>query len=87
MPGGPRRGAGAATHAPQIVQTGPPPEIRALIDGFIEAVNGDDAAWEAYAQARDASAYLQAQAPEARALPCIGRCRSLRHRGARAGAA
>jgi CubicO group peptidase (beta-lactamase class C family) len=59
--------AGAATDAPQIVQTGPPPEIRALIDGFIQAVNGDDAAWEAFAQARYAPAYLQAQAPEVRA--------------------
>lgn len=55
--------AGAATHA----QTGPPPEIRALIDGFIQAVNGDDAAWEAYAQARYAPAYLKAQTPEDRA--------------------
>lgn len=59
--------AGAAPHGQQIVQTGPPPEIRALIHGFIQAVNGDDAAWEAYAQARYTPAFLKAQAPQDRA--------------------
>jgi|688.fasta_scaffold134439_2 CubicO group peptidase (beta-lactamase class C family) len=59
--------AGAATSAQQLVQTGPPPEIRALVEGFIQAVNGDDAAWDAYAQARYAPAYLQAQTPQERA--------------------
>lgn len=59
--------AGAATPAQQIVQTGPPPEIRALIEGFIQAVNGDDAAWDAYARAQYAPAYLQTQTPQERA--------------------
>lgn len=59
--------AGAATSAQPIVQTGPPPEIRALIEGFIQAVNGDDAAWDAYTRAHYAPAYLQAQAPQERA--------------------
>ena len=40
--------AGAATHAQQIVQTGPPPEIRALIDGF---------AWTAAYQVAEAYAF------------------------------
>lgn len=56
----------AAPAAP-IAQTGPPPEIRALIEGFIQAVNGDEAAWEAYAQTRYTPALLKAQGPQERA--------------------
>lgn len=59
--------AGVAAPAARTVQTGPPPEMRALIEGFIQAVNGDDAAWEAYAQTRYAPALLQAQGPQERA--------------------
>lgn len=46
---------------------GPPPEIRALVTGIIEAANGDAAAWEAYAQKYYAPAYLESQTPEQRA--------------------
>jgi D-alanyl-D-alanine carboxypeptidase len=49
-------------------RTGPPPEIRALIDSVVAAVNGGTAdAWEAFAQARFAPALLQKQTREQRA--------------------
>jgi len=50
-----------------IVQNGPPPEIRALIDGVIQACNGDPAAWEAFAQKYFSPAYLKQQTAEQRA--------------------
>jgi D-alanyl-D-alanine carboxypeptidase len=49
-------------------RTGPPPEIRALIDSVVAAVNGGSAdAWEAFAQARFTPALLQKQTREQRA--------------------
>lgn len=52
----------------QVVRTGgPPPEIRELIDGIIVAINGDAAAWEAFAQAKFAPDYLTAQTRDQRA--------------------
>ena len=54
-------------NARPIVQNGPPPEIRALIDGVIQACNGDAAAWEAFAQKYFAPAYLKQQTPDQRA--------------------
>lgn len=46
---------------------GPPPEIRAIVDGIIQAANGDAAAWEAYAQKYYAPKYLASQTPAQRA--------------------
>ena len=40
-------------------QNGPPPEIRAMIQGVVAAVNGDDAAWAAYEQQYFAPAFLK----------------------------
>src|SRR5689334_20111531 len=51
----------------QVRQQGPPPEIRELIDGVVAAINGDAAAWEAFAQAKFAPAYLKSQTPQQRA--------------------
>ena len=42
-------------------RTGPPPEIRTLVQSFVEAVNGDAAAFEAMAKAHFAPAYLAKQ--------------------------
>ena len=43
----------AATATQQAVRTGPPPEIRALIDACVKALNGASAdAWEAFAMER-----------------------------------
>ena len=50
---------------PQAFQ-GPPPEIRALVDGVIAAANGDAAAWEAFAQKSFTPAYLKQQTPAER---------------------
>ena len=50
------------------VRQGPPPEIRALIDDTVAAVNSGSAAWwEAFAQKHFASSLLQKQTAEARA--------------------
>jgi CubicO group peptidase (beta-lactamase class C family) len=50
------------------VRQGPPPEIRALIDDTVAAVNSGKAeAWEAFAQKHYAPSLLQKQTPEARA--------------------
>ena len=50
------------------VRQGPPPEIRALIDDTVAAVNSGSAeAWEAFAQKHFTSSLLQKQTPEARA--------------------
>lgn len=57
----------ASVHAQQVVQQGPPPEIRALLDGFIQAANGNAAAWEEYAQKFFAPPLLKSQTPQQRA--------------------
>ncbi|MEO5898157.1 MAG: serine hydrolase domain-containing protein [Vicinamibacterales bacterium] len=46
---------------------GPPPEIRALIEEVIQAANGNDEAWEAFAQKSFAPPYLKQQTPAQRA--------------------
>jgi CubicO group peptidase (beta-lactamase class C family) len=52
--------AAAATPAhAQEVRSGPPPEIRALVDSFVKALNGDAAAWEAMAKERFSAAHLE----------------------------
>lgn len=44
----------------QVVRTGPPPEMRVLIDALVAAVNGGSAdAWESFVQARFVPALLQ----------------------------
>ena len=43
----------------QEVRTGPPPEIRALVDAFLKALNGDAAAWEAMAKERFSADHLK----------------------------
>ena len=54
--------------AQQVVRTGAPPEIRALVDAVIQAVNSGSAdAWEAFAQARYAPSLLQEQTRDQRA--------------------
>jgi CubicO group peptidase (beta-lactamase class C family) len=50
------------------VRQGPPPEIRALIDETVAALNSGKAeAWEAFAQKHYAPSLLQKQTPDARA--------------------
>src|SRR6186997_529651 len=50
------------------VRTGAPPEIRALVDAVVQAVNsGSPEAWEAFAQARYAPSLLQKQTRDQRA--------------------
>ena len=57
----------SATSAQVVRQGGPPPELRELIDGIVAAIHGDAAAWEAFAQAKFAPAYLKSQTREQRA--------------------
>jgi hypothetical protein len=54
----------------QVVKTGgPPPAIRAIIDGLVQSVNGGNAdAWEAYAQERFSPELLKKQTAEERRL-------------------
>lgn len=60
-------GAGASVGA-QVVRTGPPPEIKQLIDAVVQAVNSGNAeSWEAFAQARYAPELLQKQTAVQRA--------------------
>ena len=60
--------AGAAVSAQQAVRQQAPPEIRALVDAVIAAVNsGSPDAWESFAQARYAPSLLQKQTREQRA--------------------
>jgi D-alanyl-D-alanine carboxypeptidase len=56
--------------AAQVVKTGgPPPAIRAIIDGLVQAVNGGNAdAWEAYAQERFSPELVKGQSAEERRL-------------------
>jgi D-alanyl-D-alanine carboxypeptidase len=49
-------------------RAGPPPEIRALLDALVEALNGEDAgAWEAFAQTYFVAALLEQQTRDERA--------------------
>lgn len=58
----------AAPSAQVVRQGGPPPEVRAVFDALVEAVNGGSAeSWEAFAQARFTPAFLQQQSPHERA--------------------
>lgn len=59
----------AAVSAQEVVRTGgPPPEMRALFDALVQAVNGGSAeAWEAFTQERFSSSFLQQQSREERA--------------------
>lgn len=51
---------GAAVPSAQVRQGGPPPEVRALFDALIAAINGGSAeAWEAFARERFTPALLQ----------------------------
>jgi CubicO group peptidase (beta-lactamase class C family) len=53
--------------AQQVVKKEAPPELRALLDGFVKAVNsGSPEAWEAFAQERFSPALLKTQSAEER---------------------
>ncbi len=58
-----------AAPSAQVVRTGgPPPEVRAVFDALLEAVNGgSEDAWQAFAQARFSPALLQKQSRDQRA--------------------
>jgi CubicO group peptidase (beta-lactamase class C family) len=45
------------------VRQGPPPEIRALVDAFLKALEGDATAWEAMAQERFSADHLTKTTP------------------------
>jgi CubicO group peptidase (beta-lactamase class C family) len=49
----------AAAPRAQEVRTGPPPEIRVLVDAFLNALDGDAAAWEAMAKERFSADHLK----------------------------
>ncbi|HWI20437.1 MAG TPA: serine hydrolase domain-containing protein [Vicinamibacterales bacterium] len=53
--------------AQEVVRTGPPPAIRALVDGTVTAANGNAEAWEAFAQSKFTPAFLKTQTREQRA--------------------
>ena len=58
----------APLSAQVVRQGGPPPEVRAVFDALVEAVNGSSAeSWEAFAQARFTPALLQQQSRDQRA--------------------
>jgi D-alanyl-D-alanine carboxypeptidase len=60
--------AAVSLSAQQAVRQQAPPEIRALVDAVVQAVNGGSAdAWEAFAQERYTPALLKAQTPAQRA--------------------
>src|SRR5262245_60869875 len=63
------RALATAAPATQVVRSGwPPPEIRALFDALVTAVNSGKAeAWETFAQARFAPPLLGTQSPAQRA--------------------
>jgi D-alanyl-D-alanine carboxypeptidase len=51
----------------QVTTGGPPPAVRAIIEGLIQSVNSEDAeAWEDYAQQRFSPALLKSQTVEER---------------------
>ena len=60
--------ATAAPAAQEVRRGGPPPEVRAVFDALLQAVNGgSEEAWEAFAQARFSPSFLQEQSRDERA--------------------
>ena len=58
----------AAPAAQEVRRGGPPPEVRAVFDALLAAVNGgSEEAWEAFAQARFSSSFLKQQSRAERA--------------------
>src|SRR5687767_14166913 len=58
----------APLSAQVVRQGGPPPEVRAVFDALVKAMNGGSAeSWEAFAQARFTLALLQQQSRDQRA--------------------
>ena len=58
----------AAPAAQEVRRGGPPPEVRAVFDALLEAVNGgSEDAWETFAQARFSPSFLQKQSRAERA--------------------
>jgi len=58
----------AAPAAQEVRRGSPPPEVRAVFDALLGALNGGSAdAWEAFAQARFSPAFLQRQSRDERA--------------------
>jgi CubicO group peptidase (beta-lactamase class C family) len=58
----------AAVSAQEAARTGPPPEMRALFDAIVQAVNGGSTeGWEAFAQERFSPSLLKQQSPDERA--------------------
>ena len=58
----------AAPAAQEVRRGGPPPEVRAVFDALLEALNGgSEDAWEAFAQARFSPSFLQKQSRAERA--------------------
>ena len=49
----------AAQPRAQEVRTGPPADIRALVDAFLKALDGDAATWEAMAKERFSADHLK----------------------------
>src|SRR5262245_42847869 len=60
----------ALTRSQEQVVTGPPPQIRALIDAFVTAVNAGAAQFEAMAKAHFAPGYLSKRTAAERARLC-----------------
>ena len=56
----------AAVGAQEVVRTGPPPEIRALVDAVMKAANGGAEAWEAMSNERFSAEFLKRQSPAER---------------------
>ena len=56
----------APVAAQEVVTTGPPPEIRALVTAVMEGLNGSAQAWEAMAKERFAKELLDRQTPQQR---------------------
>lgn len=59
-------GAASWAAAQEMVRTGPPPEVRALVDGLVKVLNENGDAWEAFAQARFSADLLKKQTPAER---------------------
>lgn len=58
----------AAVSGQEAARSGPPPEMRALFDAIVQAVNGGSApGWEAFAQERFSASLLKQQSREERA--------------------
>ena len=59
--------AAVALPAQEVVRTGPPPEIRELVQNTIAAINADAAAFEAFALKSFAASFLEGRSREDRA--------------------